>query len=322
MNRLWFKRSMGCIRPQPGMEARIFAGIRSKQQGRRRAVLRWIAAGTCAAGAVAALWIWGGSFRRAQHPDDSEVLAVHPYTTSETPEQRAGAAPKPTETVAAADAAPSEPGPVDYGSLSLAQGETLEIPPNMGKASLCVALFEESMLSGADVVVKATVKDCRIRYAGQEAYAQYTLRVDALYFDDVGIGLDSELTLEEPLQTTTSLADLVMGLRTNRQYLLPLCLPAEEEGAQDETEEVYRLLYPYAPQIEVSQEGAYIFYRLQDPDGGWTSLDNSLARRLDMGDRLEQSEYGWLAESMRVRFDEGFEEDFQRLVDQYCVKDE
>ena len=50
MNRLWFKRSMGCIRPQPGMEARIFAGIRSKQQGRRRAVLRWIAAGTCAAG--------------------------------------------------------------------------------------------------------------------------------------------------------------------------------------------------------------------------------------------------------------------------------
>ena len=109
------------------------------------------------------------------------------------------------------------------------------------------------------------------------------------------------ITITNDLYTYTSLAGSVEKLQVDRTYLIPLTL-REEEG-----KEVHSVLYPFAPQIQMTKDGQYLY-----PDH-YTSLDTEEAKVVEMDTKEGYGYYG----TMKLREDDRFEKDLEKLAETY-----
>lgn len=233
---------------------------------------------------------------------------------------------------------------VRYDDLKLVPITPIAPPEGAGEgnSAACIAAFEESLLKESTFVVKAKVTGIRFEkrmeweHGGEAQWngpaasavsknsdvAVYTLQVEKVYYEKQGYHIEKTAEIVQPLYTASSLFDLVSGLHEGRTYLMPLIVYEDTIGGG-----IYQgeptLLYPFAPQVEQTGDGGYLFWskRLGNSaegevvDTGWPSLVNSQTRAVEY-EKGEEPEF--LPDAMKYRSDAGFERDFQALVDRYC----
>jgi len=216
-----------------------------------------------------------------------------------------------------------------YSKLNFAEITKIEPPIAIEGMHDKVAAFTEDILGVSSAVIKGTVTKIRFKEykytigsdsGDTQATRQsviYEVKIDKIYYSTLSFKEGETIIIENNLYTYTSLANSVEKLNTNRQYILSLY---ENEGNVDivaDTEKVddaeklesnLSIIYPFAPQIEITKDGKYLF-----PDH-WVKLINDKTKTVTMDTFEELSYYG----EMKLREDAEFENDFQKIVDLYC----
>lgn len=190
-----------------------------------------------------------------------------------------------------------EPGTVKYSDLLFEDPVLVVAPEAVGEQSGKIMPFTEELLSESAAFIKGTVTDIDF----QNDQVLYTVLVSKVYGPSEGVEEGKSITVTNDLYTYTSLAGSVEKLQVDRTYLIPLTL-REEEG-----KEVYSVLYPFAPQIQMTKDGKYLY-----PDH-YVSLDNPEAKIVEMDTEEGYGYYG----TMKLREDERFEQDLEKLVKTY-----
>ena len=190
-----------------------------------------------------------------------------------------------------------EPGIVKYSDLLFEEPVLVEAPEPMEGQSGKIMPFTEELLTEITAFIKGTVTDIDF----QNDQVLYTVLVSKVYGPSEGVEEGKSITVTNDLYTYTSLAGSVEKLQVDRTYLIPLTL-REEEG-----KEVYSVLYPFAPQIQMTKDGKYLY-----PDH-YVSLDNPEAKIVEMDTEEGYGYYG----TMKLREDERFEQDLEKLVKTY-----
>lgn len=148
-----------------------------------------------------------------------------------------------------------------YGDLELS-GKEVPLPSqNVAFAPEDSYYFTEEILMNADLLCQITVN--RVSYGedpdGIVRNVNYDLMIDkVLYSEDYAAG-NQKLKATAPLVGSQSEARPLYVLKEGGHYVLPL---KSGEG-------VYELVFPYAPQIEVTEDARYVFHT------GWQSLMDS-----------------------------------------------
>lgn len=164
----------------------------------------------------------------------------------------------------------STKGPLLYSELDFNDPVVLEgvvSEPYAGK----IAPFSEEFLLEGDTFIKGTVVSTVLK----EGMILYEIRVDKKLKAGEDIAAGDTLLVEMDTYTYTSLEGSVTGLKGNRQYILPLA--KKDNGT-------YSIIYPFAPQIEVTNDGSYVLHE------NYTSLINEDAREITV-DQSEISSY-------------------------------
>lgn len=190
-----------------------------------------------------------------------------------------------------------EPGTVKYSDLLFEDPVLVVAPEAVGEQSGKIMPFTEELLSESAAFIKGTVTDIDF----QNDQVLYTVLVSKVYGPSEGVEEGKSITVTNDFYTYTSLAGSVEKLQVDRTYLIPLTL-REEEG-----KEVYSVLYPFAPQIQMTKDGKYLY-----PDH-YVSLDNPEAKIVEMDTEEGYGYYG----TMKLREDERFEQDLEKLVKTY-----
>lgn len=179
-----------------------------------------------------------------------------------------------------------------------------------------IAAFTEELLAESKAVIKGTVtrvwfKDYQNPDVSGELSRQtvvYEIKVDKVFFSNGAIKVGNQLVIENDLYTYTSLANSVDRLKANRQYIVGLIENGEaldSMGDPISAESNLSIFYPFAPQIEITQDGQYLF-----PDH-WSSLINSATQTVTLDGENTSNYYG----EMKLRQYSEFETDFQNIVD-------
>lgn len=212
--------------------------------------------------------------------------------------------------------------PVLYSKLSFAGSAPIVAPSAINAAPGKIAAFTEDLLGFSNAVIKGTVIKIRFnefKYthdAGTPDKSDdiqnttqsviYEVRVDKIYYSTLSFEVGDVIIIENDLYTYTSLENSLVKLNTNRQYILPI---QESDSEGQYLESNLSIVYPFAPQIEITADGEYLFQE------HWTSLLNDKTRSviMDIGEKD-----GNFSEHMKLRDDANFEADFQTLTDLYC----
>lgn len=146
---------------------------------------------------------------------------------------------------------------VDYSSLLLADSTQPVVTSVKEHNSGSVYFVEEDVLAQTEVFCKAIVKD--VYFSKDNSTVYYTLKAaDSLTKDSFEFKDEAELTVSAEVVNGSYFSDKSEYLlMEDRQYLLPIC--SDENGE-------YKLVYPFAPQIEITLDNYYIFHN------GWNSL--------------------------------------------------
>ena len=151
-------------------------------------------------------------------------------------------------------------GPLLYSELDFSEPVVLEgvaSEPYAGK----IAPFSEDFLLEGDTFIVGTV----IQSEEVDGRILHEIRVDENLKSLEGISEGEILLVEMETYAYTSLEGSVVGLKGNRQYVLPLV--KLENGS-------YSIIYPFAPQIEVTNDGAYVLHEY------YSSLIDESAREI------------------------------------------
>ncbi len=190
-----------------------------------------------------------------------------------------------------------EPGTVKYSNLLFEEPVLVEAPEPMEGQSGKIMPFTEELLTESAAFIKGTVTEI----AFENDKVIYTVLVSKVYGPSEGVEEGKSITITNDLYTYTSLAGSVEKLQVDRTYLIPLTL-REEEG-----KEVHSVLYPFAPQIQMTKDGQYLY-----PDH-YTSLDTEEAKVVEMDTKEGYGYYG----TMKLREDDRFEKDLEKLAETY-----
>lgn len=199
---------------------------------------------TCSAGLTEA----GGTF--------SEDIADEAYAATPVHDEAATTVPMYTEmNTASVKENCKEELPADYSRLLLADTHSVTLPDSVSSQSAQEKYFTLDALKDTDFLISATVKDISFGHNDNgEAYeVLYSVSADTVYFQNDALPA-AELTVTSPIVQTDNV--WLYPLYINRTYLLPL---KYADGSLE-------LIYPYAPQIEVTLDGYYIFH------SGWQCL--------------------------------------------------
>ncbi len=190
-----------------------------------------------------------------------------------------------------------------YSSLNFPESTPVDSPALINEVGVKIAPFSETFLSESNLVIKGTVVDISFNEytdANNQIDRQtvvYTVLIDKLYYSNTSLKEGDTITIENDLYTYTSLEGSLEKLSNNRKYILSI----------KQEDEKFSIIYPFAPQIEVTSDGKYLF-----PDH-WPSLINKTTKTVTI-DTEEEINYSG---EMKLREDSEFEVDFQRLVDTY-----
>ena len=154
-------------------------------------------------------------------------------------------------------------------------------------------LGDTSLLCGGRVLSAALEED----ESGRTARVVYEMEVDGIYYAEDYVSSMERITVESPIiQTEGDTVFVLYQLVPGETYLLPLL----------EADDRYELLYPFAPQIQMTGEQEYLFH------SGYASLvtqDTSVAVKTPEG----TNDYYY--DRMLVREDGNFLSDLVSLIE-------
>lgn len=226
-------------------------------------------------------------------------------------EAEAGMAP---ETTAAFDgnalinpeiASGKEAGILYYSQLDLASYASLSLPAGAVTLAEDTMYFSEDILGDTQLLCLGTVTSVSLEtdQAGNPAFLVYDVRLDSVcYSEDYTTDFKS-LTVKSPIvKADRGDNQILYQLQTGASYLIPL----------KKQSDCWELLFPFAPQVQVTNNGAYLFH------SGYTSLTNA-DTFVVVGEQEGANDFYY--DRMLLREDEDFLSDFISLVMAYGGED-
>lgn len=221
--------------------------------------------------------------------------------------------------------AESENSSVYYSELDLSEGRLNEEALDLsGNASACIVEFNESMLSQQTccMIVEGTVSNLYVKHYTYDVYDDkfekngvlhnvtdtvvYEVEVDKTWYGD---DVSGETIIVED---TSYFTEPYLALKEGKRYVLPLyeygesiCVYEDYAGGDIARESRLSTIYPYHPQIEVTNEGAYLI------SGDWTILTAKNAVKVIM-DTLVDDNY--FQDKMYLVDADTFEEQMSVLI--------
>ncbi len=192
-----------------------------------------------------------------------------------------------------------------YSSLNFMDPIKVDAPVALNENQGKIAPFTENLLGESSAVIKGTVINISFKEykdSGETLPSRqtviYEVKVDKIYYSNESFNVGDTIRVENDLYTYTSLENSLVQLSGNRQYMLAL----------NNNDAVLSIVYPFAPQIEITKDGQYFF-----PDT-WVTLINEKTKTVTMDVQEDLGYYG----EMKLRDDPQFEDDFQKIVNTYC----
>lgn len=160
------------------------------------------------------------------------------------------------------------------------------------------AYFSQAILSDSELVCTATIEDVSLEYdaQGRANRVVYQLVLDQVHAAQDYLTATSQITVKSPIiRAEGDEAWILYQMQAGKTYLLPL----------KKQEESWELLYPFAPQIQLTDTQGYLFH------SGYTSLINETTQVV-AGEPEGKNDYFY--DRMLVREDEYFLSDFLTLI--------
>ena len=160
------------------------------------------------------------------------------------------------------------------------------------------AYFSQEILFDAELVCTATVEDASLEYdtQGRANRVVYQLVLDQIHDAQDYIAKASQITVKSPIvRAEGDEAWVLYQMQAGKTYLLPL----------KKQKESWELLYPFAPQIQLTDTQGYLFH------SGYTSLINETTQVVA---REPEGKNDYFYDRMLVREDEYFLSDFLKLI--------
>lgn len=152
-------------------------------------------------------------------------------------------------------------GVLSYDQLKLAAYQPVAVPENAVSVGEDSEYFSEDILRDTQLLCGGTVTKVSFEQdsSGKAVKVVYEMTLDRVYFsEDYTTGMET-ITVKSPIvRTDGDEVYILYQLQMGGTYLLPLHKPEKD----------WELLYPFAPQIQVTGDGAYLFH------SGYTSLMN------------------------------------------------
>lgn len=152
-------------------------------------------------------------------------------------------------------------GVLSYDQLKLAAYRPVAVPENAVTAAEDSQYFSEDILKDTQLLCGGTVTNVSFEQdqSGKAVKVVYEMTLDRVYFsEDYTAGMET-ITVKSPIvRTDGDEVYILYQLQAGGTYLLPLHKPEQD----------WELLYPFAPQIQVTGDGAYLFH------SGYSSLMN------------------------------------------------
>lgn len=236
---------------------------------------------------------------------------------------------------------PFDNSPIEYSNLKFAEGispsEKAGLNGGSATASLDIIPFSEDLLSDMSWMGKVTILNSYYKDYKYDTYSDkfepngrlhmsmktivYELRIDDIYYSEDDLKVGDTFKVEQNCFNGCYLTDSPMfELKINRQYILPLyytgesILHPESMDMQNYAEGditrdgQYSIVYPFAPQIEVTLDNEYLFHNQ------WESLINDKTLDVIMPNYEENVDESFYTDKMKLRSDEGFIDDLKSLV--------
>ena len=191
--------------------------------------------------------------------------------------------------------------PIYYSNLMFSEGE-LNVEAFSLSGNSDVLPFDESVLTQDEccLIIEGTIVNLYVKHYDYDIYYDkfgendvthvradtvvYEIAVDKTW---LGEDISGETIIVED---TAYFAEPILAVKTGRRYVLPLyeygetiwTLGHEYAGGDITRESRYSTVYPYHPQIEVTDDGFYIIPQ------GWTTLTSQKAREIIMNDLDEE----------------------------------
>ncbi len=190
-------------------------------------------------------------------------------------------------------------GVLTYEELELAAYQPMAVPDRAVTVPEDSAYFSEAILGDTGLLCGGTVTEVSLEQdaSGRAVKVVYEISLDQVYYsEDYTTGMET-ITVKSPIvETEGDKAYVLYQLQKGGTYLLPL---KDQDGA-------WELLYPFAPQIQVTGDGAYLFH------SGFASLVSSEASVV-IGSQEGDSDFYY--DRMLLRDDDNFLSDLISLVE-------
>lgn len=194
-----------------------------------------------------------------------------------------------------------EAGILYYSQLDLASYTCLSLPAGAVTLPEDTMYFSEDILGDTQLLCLGTVMSVSFEtdQSGNPAFLVYDIRLDSVcYSEDYTTDLES-LTVKSPIvKADRGDNQILYQLQTGASYLIPL----------KKQSDCWELLFPFAPQVQVTGNGAYLFH------SGYTSLTNANTFVV-LGEQEGANDFYY--DRMLLRDDEDFLSDFISLVMAY-----
>lgn len=204
--------------------------------------------------------------------------------------------------------------------LELGEYQSLAVPSDALTVPADARYFSEAVLGDTELLCSGTVEEVSLNYDGEGRAVQVVYRLDlqTIYYAQDYISSQESITVTSPLvaaeREPMALAEeggdssglsaasakgnevyLLYQLQKEGTYLLPL---KSQNGS-------WELVYPFAPQIQVTEQGDYLFH------SGYTSLVN-LDTQVVPGIPMGSNDYFY--DRMLLREDEEFPLELVSLI--------
>lgn len=189
-------------------------------------------------------------------------------------------------------------GVLHYSQLNLASYSALSLPPHAVTVPEDIMYFSEDILADTELLCLGTVTSVSLETDSSQnaALLVYDITPDSIcYSQDYTESLTS-LTVRSPIVASEGGENQILyQLQVGSSYVLPL----KQLGSD------WQLLFPFAPQIQITENGAYLFH------SGYASLTDDQTLVV-VGEPEGANDFYY--DRMLLRDDDGFLSDVLSLV--------
>lgn len=318
MNKNEISEIIGNISDKYVDEAILYTGKENKLRHSR--LLKWASLAACLCVVLV------GAFAISKSNPSVSELEYYPDTWNESTlsDSEAAGTEIPEQTSTAQNE--SDTSPVYYSSLRLADGvlneEALAVA---GSSTMDITSFDESMLSQDHccMIIEGTVTDLYVKHYAYDIYSDKFEengilhgRTDTVVYE---VAVDKTWYGKDVSGGTILIEDIsyfiepILAVNEGRRYVLPIyehgdtiwTFGHEYAGGDITRETVYSTIYPFHPQIEVTNDGWYVVSE------DWTTLTSKNVREIIM-DTLDDDDF-W-KDKMYLVDEKTFEEQMAVLI--------